>query len=35
MPDIDRIVGENDRFVMVAKRPGIPADVAKEEDPRS
>ena len=35
MPDIDRIVGENDRFVTVAKRPGIPADVAKEEDPRS
>ena len=33
--DIERIVFENDRFVVVAKRAGTPADVATETDPRS
>jgi len=33
--DIERIVFENDRFVIVAKRAGTPADVATETDPRS
>jgi len=28
-------VEETDRFVVVMKRDGIPADVAIEEDPRS
>lgn len=32
--DIERIVYENDRFVVVAKREGIPADIAREEAPR-
>lgn len=31
--DIERIVYENDRFVVVAKREGIPADIAREEAP--
>ena len=33
--DIERIVFENDRFVVVAKRAGTPADVVTETDPRS
>jgi hypothetical protein len=32
--DIERIVYENDRFVVVAKREGVPADVARDENPR-
>jgi hypothetical protein len=32
--DIERIVYENDRFAVVAKREGVSADVAKEENPR-
>jgi hypothetical protein len=32
--DIERIVFENDRFAVVAKREGVPADVAREENPR-
>jgi hypothetical protein len=35
MPDVERVVYETDRFVVVAKRAGTPADVAIEEDPRS
>ena len=35
MNDVERIVYETDRFVVVAKRDGTPADVAIEEDPRS
>jgi hypothetical protein len=34
MGDIERIVSENDRFAVVAKRQGIPADVAIEESRR-
>jgi hypothetical protein len=33
--DIERIVFENDRFAVVAKRAGTPADVVTETDPRS
>jgi hypothetical protein len=33
--DIEAIVDENDRFAVVAKRLGTPADVAIEQDPRS
>jgi hypothetical protein len=33
--DIEVVVEENDRFVVVAKREGEPAAVATEEDPRS
>ena len=33
--DIERIVFENDRFVVVAKRAGTPADVVTKTDPRS
>jgi hypothetical protein len=32
--DIERIVYENDRFAVVAKREGVPADVARDENPR-
>jgi hypothetical protein len=32
--DIERIVIENDRFAVVAKREGVPADVARDENPR-
>ena len=32
--DIERIVFENDRFAVVAKRAGTPADVVTETDPR-
>ena len=31
--DIERIVYENDRFAVVAKREGMPADVARDENP--
>ena len=32
--DIEVVVEENDRFVVVAKRPGAPAETAIEEGPR-
>jgi hypothetical protein len=32
--DIEWIVFENDRFAVVAKREGVPADVAMDENPR-
>jgi hypothetical protein len=35
MDDVERVVDENDRFVVVAKHDGTPADVATDEDPRS
>ena len=31
---IDRVVGDVGRFLVVEKRPGVPATVAKDEDPR-
>ncbi len=33
--DVERVVSETDRFVVVQKREGTPARVAVEEDPRS
>ncbi|HUG89152.1 MAG TPA: hypothetical protein VMP42_10375 [Actinomycetota bacterium] len=33
--DIEDVVDDTDRFVVVAKRGGTPADVVVEEDPRS
>ena len=32
--DIERIISENDRFAVVRKREGTPAEVAMEENPR-
>ena len=34
MADVERVVAETDRYVVVAKREGTPAAVAIEEDPR-
>jgi hypothetical protein len=34
MKDIEGVVSETDRFVVVRKKEGIPAEVAVEEDPR-
>ena len=31
---VEEVVEETDRFVVVAKREGVPAKVAEEEDPR-
>lgn len=35
IPDVEDIMEETDRYVVVVKRDGTPADVAVEEDPRS
>jgi 5-bromo-4-chloroindolyl phosphate hydrolysis protein len=32
--DVEQVVAETDRYAVVAKRPGTPAAVAIEEDPR-
>ncbi|HEX5903040.1 MAG TPA: hypothetical protein VF028_08015 [Actinomycetota bacterium] len=32
--DVEAVVEENDRFVLVAKREGTPAEVATRTDPR-
>jgi hypothetical protein len=34
LPDIERVVTANDRFAVVEKRPGEPARIATETDPR-
>jgi hypothetical protein len=34
VPDVEVIVEETDRFVVVRKREGTPAEIAEEEDPR-
>lgn len=34
IPDVEAIVEENDRFILVAKREGTPAEVATRTDPR-
>ena len=34
LADVEQVVAESDRYAVVAKRPGIPAAVAIEEDPR-
>jgi hypothetical protein len=33
--DVERVVFETDRYLVVAKREGTPAKVAIEEDPRT
>ena len=33
--DVERVVLETDRFAVVAKREGMPAEIAVTEDPRS
>jgi hypothetical protein len=35
IPDVEQVVFEGDRFLVVAKRKGIPAEVAVQEDPRT
>ena len=35
MDDVERVVSENDRFVVVAKREGTPAEIVIEENPRA
>ena len=34
VPDVERVVDETERFVVVEKREGLPAEIAEEEDPR-
>jgi hypothetical protein len=34
LAEVERVVSETDRYVVVAKREGTPAAVAVEEDPR-
>jgi hypothetical protein len=34
VPDVEDVVERTDRFVVVEKRPGGPADLAEAEDPR-
>jgi hypothetical protein len=35
MPEVEEVLAETDRYVLVAKREGTPAAVAVQEDPRS
>lgn len=35
MPDVEEVLSENDRFTVVRKREGTPAEVAEELDPRT
>lgn len=35
IPEVEKVVGGNDRFTIVAKRAGEPAAIALETDPRS
>ena len=35
IPDMEDVLIEGDRFLVVAKREGTPAEVAIQEDPRS
>ena len=35
MPDIEDVVRETERFTVVRKHEGTPAEVAEQEDPRS
>lgn len=32
--DVERVVAETDRFVVVEKHEGVPAQIAADEDPR-
>ena len=35
VPDLEIVVSETDRFIVVRKREGTPADVAESTDPRT
>ena len=35
IPDVDQVVSDGDRFLVVTKREGTPAEVAIQEDPRT
>jgi hypothetical protein len=35
IPDIEEVERQTERFTIVRKREGIPAEIAEEEDPRS
>ena len=35
IPDVEQVVSDSDTFLIVAKREGIPAEVAIQEDPRT
>jgi 5-bromo-4-chloroindolyl phosphate hydrolysis protein len=35
LPDVEDVVERTDRFAVVAKRPGRPAELAAETDPRN
>jgi hypothetical protein len=35
LPDVETVVEENDRFVVIRKHEGGPAELARAEDPRS
>jgi hypothetical protein len=35
IPDVEEVLIEGDRFLLVAKREGTPAEVAIQEDPRT
>jgi hypothetical protein len=35
VPDAEVVVEEHDRFVVVVKREGTPAEIAEQQDPRS
>lgn len=34
IPDVERVVGETERYTVVEKREGTPAEVAEASDPR-
>jgi hypothetical protein len=34
-PDLERVVARRERYVVVAKKAGMPAQIARETDPRS
>ena len=35
VPDVEDVVRRTDRFIVVRKRDGAPAEIAEREDPRS
>lgn len=35
MPDVEDVIRETERFTVVCKREGTPAEIAEEKDPRS
>ena len=35
LPDVEAVVQETDRYTVVSKHEGTPAEIVREEDPRS